>query len=177
MCLSLSCCVQSLTAVVLPARVHNSAVHLSCRAGNDICRAARRAAVLHTQGQQDDRLRHSGLHTSRPPSSRTDIIIQGQNYSQNQSYANACMPTSPSRKAKIASAPVSWFSMKVTAREGHMPSMPGGRPWGSTSRQYSRLATASCRMPAYHCSFSAHPSKLQVQGNHQVGGFQACRAP
>ena len=43
---------------------------------------------------------------------------------------------------------MSWFSMKVTAREGHMPSRPGGRPWLSMSRQYSPLPMASCSMPA-----------------------------
>ena len=44
--------------------------------------------------------------------------------------------------------PVSWFSTKVTAREGHMPRRPGGRPWLSISRQYSLRPMASCRMPA-----------------------------
>ena len=43
---------------------------------------------------------------------------------------------------------MSWFSMKVTAREGHMPRRPGGRPWLSMSRQYSPLPMASCSMPA-----------------------------
>ncbi len=40
--------------------------------------------------------------------------------------------------------PVSWLSMKVMARLGHMPMTPGGRPWLSTMRQYSRRPTASC---------------------------------
>lgn len=38
--------------------------------------------------------------------------------------------------------------MKVTARDGHMPRTPGGRPWLSHSRQYSPRPMASCRMPA-----------------------------
>ena len=45
-------------------------------------------------------------------------------------------------------APVSWFSMKLTARDGHIPRSPGGRPWLSMSRQNSPLPMASCRMPA-----------------------------
>ena len=44
--------------------------------------------------------------------------------------------------------PVSWFSMKLTARDGHIPRSPGGRPWLSMSRQYSPLPMASCSMPA-----------------------------
>eukprot|EP00884_Botryococcus_braunii_P008559 jgi/Botrbrau1/17704/Bobra.0166s0128.1 len=43
--------------------------------------------------------------------------------------------------------PVSWLSMKVTARCGHQPISPGGLPLGSDSRQYSVFLTASCRMP------------------------------
>jgi hypothetical protein len=42
--------------------------------------------------------------------------------------------------------PVSWFSKKVTAREGHQPITPGGLPCGSISRQYS-LCSAECKMP------------------------------
>ena len=38
--------------------------------------------------------------------------------------------------------------MKVMARLGHMPSRPDGRPWLSTSRQYSPRLMASCSMPA-----------------------------
>ena len=52
--------------------------------------------------------------------------------------------------------------MKVTAREGHMPSMPGGLPWLSTKRQYSRLATASCSTPARQ---SYRVSTVQLQGS------------
>ena len=43
---------------------------------------------------------------------------------------------------------MSWFSMKVMAREGHMPMRPGGCPRPSTSLQYSRFPMASCKMPA-----------------------------
>ena len=55
-------------------------------------------------------------------------------------------------------APVSWFSMKVTALEGHMPMRPGGRPCPSTSRQYSPRPMASCRIPAHpKC-----PSQIEI---------------
>lgn len=38
--------------------------------------------------------------------------------------------------------PVSWFSMKVTARDGHHPTTPGGFPFWSDNRQYSHLSRA-----------------------------------
>ena len=38
--------------------------------------------------------------------------------------------------------------MKVIALEGHIPKRPGGRPWLSTSLQYSPLPMASCKIPA-----------------------------
>ena len=60
-------------------------------------------------------------------------------------------------------APVSWFSRKVTAREGHMPMRPGGRPWLSTKRQYSRLPIASCRMPAAHAHAHAHTMSVSMR--------------
>jgi hypothetical protein len=42
--------------------------------------------------------------------------------------------------------PVSWFSRKVTAREGHHPMTPGGLPVGSISLQNSPCR-AECSMP------------------------------
>jgi hypothetical protein len=42
--------------------------------------------------------------------------------------------------------PVSWFSKKVTAREGHHPITPVGFPWGSISLQYW-LCRAECSIP------------------------------
>lgn len=38
--------------------------------------------------------------------------------------------------------PVSWFSIKVTARDGHHPRTPGGFPFWSDKRQYSHLSKA-----------------------------------
>jgi hypothetical protein len=38
--------------------------------------------------------------------------------------------------------PVSWFSIKVTARDGHHPRTPGGFPCWSDKRQYSHLSNA-----------------------------------
>ena len=67
--------------------------------------------------------------------------------------------------------PVSWFSMKVTAREGHMPIMPGGRPWLSTSRQYSRRATASWSTPAQR----PHHLGNRPAGLYMAGAARACR--
>jgi hypothetical protein len=43
--------------------------------------------------------------------------------------------------------PVSWLSVKVTARCGTQPTSPGGRPAGSRSRQNSVCWIARCRMP------------------------------
>lgn len=42
--------------------------------------------------------------------------------------------------------PVSWFSKKVTAREGHHPMTPGGFPAGSINLQYS-LCNAEWSIP------------------------------
>jgi len=60
-----------------------------------------------------------------------------------------CQPPEPreeKRKNLTCVEPVSWFSRKVTAREGHQPMTPGGLPWGSISRQYS-LWRAEWRIP------------------------------
>ena len=46
--------------------------------------------------------------------------------------------------ATTACAPVSWFSRKVTAREGHSPSTPGGRPCGAAGAR-AGAAGQPCR--------------------------------
>ena len=64
----------------------------------------------------------------------------------------ACKHTLSHKSAAFLAggAPVSWFSMKVIALEGHMPMRPGGRPCPSTKRQYSPRPIASCRIPVMH---------------------------
>ena len=42
---------------------------------------------------------------------------------------------------------MSWFSRKVTAREGHQPINPGGLPAASRRRQNSPRSNTACRMP------------------------------
>ena len=65
----------------------------------------------------------------------------------------SCCPHPQQRQQAAAAAaptcvePVSWFSRKVTAREGHQPMRPGGLPAASLSRQYSQRSKAACRMP------------------------------
>lgn len=41
---------------------------------------------------------------------------------------------------------------------GHQPIMPGGRPWGSISRQYSHRSTAIWRIP---CIIRSQPMRIQ----------------
>lgn len=49
------------------------------------------------------------------------------------------------------------------AREGHMPSMPGGLPCPSISLQYSRRDIASCSMPAGRRSSTRRPQGYLIQ--------------
>ncbi len=46
---------------------------------------------------------------------------------------------------------MSWFSRKVTAREGHQPITPGGLPLESRSLQYSQR----CKAQPHHPSSSS----------------------
>ncbi len=51
---------------------------------------------------------------------------------------------SPSQPGQV---PVSWFSRKVTERDGHQPSSPAGLPAASRRRQYSHRSNTACMMP------------------------------
>lgn len=71
--------------------------------------------------------------------------------------------------------PVSWFSMKVTALEGHQPITPGGFPWESRRRHSSPL-TAACVNKGCSRSIPRHRF-CWVRRTDSGGGGDTWRTP